>query len=196
VSTKDQHIEFERLIAFVEGRMGAAERAAVEQHLEHCARCADDSAWLRRFARPFSSRDLEPPPAGARERVRALFRAWRKPPARTTRALLRFDSFAAPNAIGRRGGAEDERQLIFAAASFDLDLRIARQDDRWVVAGQVLGPETAGYVEIAAAERSERVALSDSCEFTLPPLEDGRYTLFLRLGDLEVRIDDLALPAE
>jgi anti-sigma factor RsiW len=191
-----QHIEFERLIAYVEGRVDAEERAAIELHLEHCARCADDSAWLRRFAPSIGLRALEPPPPAARERVRALFRAWRKPPARTTRALLRFDSSAISGALGRRSGATAERQLIFAAASFDLDLRIGHQNDQWVIAGQVLGPETAGYVEVAAPQHSERVALSDSCEFTLPPLDDGHYTLFLRLGDLEVRIDDLALPAE
>jgi len=85
--------------------------------------------------------------------------------------------------------------VIYNADGFDLDLRITPLDGGWQVAGQVLGPDTAGFVVVDGALVAERVVLSELCEFVLPPLPDGAYTLTLRLGDLEVSAVDLVLPA-
>ncbi|MFI5275090.1 MAG: zf-HC2 domain-containing protein, partial [Ktedonobacterales bacterium] len=44
----DWEAQRERLSAYIDGRLPAAERAALEQHLPTCARCANELAELRR----------------------------------------------------------------------------------------------------------------------------------------------------
>jgi hypothetical protein len=91
-----------------------------------------------------------------------------------------------------RAAPGTERQLLFDAEPFAIDLRIAPATDSWSVAGQVLGPETAGEVGVTGPVEA-RAALSNLGEFTLPPLPAGRYTMTLRLGDLEVVIPELEI---
>lgn len=195
VSNELQHIPFERLVALVDGRLDSAEHAGISQHLAACRRCAADVAWLGRIGGILRSLAPELQRTGSRMRVRALFRALRKPPARHLQAALRFDSARQGPAIGLRAAESHERQLVYTAETFDVDLRVTQADKGWQLAGQVLGPDTAGFVEAAGDTGTERAPLNESCEFTLPPLSAGVYALTLRLGDVEVRIDQIALPS-
>jgi anti-sigma factor RsiW len=195
--TNDEHthIAFARLVALADEPMPDEERRRIERHLALCPRCAADASWARRIGGLIRRGNLETPPAEATARARALFRAWRTPPARQINAQLRYDSAVSGRVAGLRTGQARDRQLIYNAGAFDLDMRITALDGGWQVAGQVLGPDTAGFVEVSGAGGSARVALSELCEFTLPPLADGSYTLTLRLGELEVGAVELMLPA-
>jgi hypothetical protein len=189
------HIAFSRLVALADELVADNERQQIERHLASCPRCATDASWAQRVAGLIRQGSLEAPPAEATARVRALFRAWRRPPVRLVRARLHYDSATARRAAGLRSAQAPDRQVIYNADGFDLDLRITPLDGGWQVAGQVLGPDTAGFVVVDGALVAERVVLSELCEFVLPPLPDGAYTLTLRLGDLEVSAVDLVLPA-
>jgi hypothetical protein len=126
-----------------------------------------------------------------------------EPPARTTlpelaraatrllAASLRFDSWAgAPLAFGMRALPADTRHLLFSAMGRDIDLRITPADEQFALAGQILGPDESGRVELCGAGVAKRVAaIDDLGEFRLDGIDRGTYLLTLRMGN-----DEIALP--
>jgi hypothetical protein len=114
-------------------------------------------------------------------------------------AVLTFDSWAAsPLAAGLRGPSQATRQLLFSADGRDVDLRISpAEDNRFVLTGQVFGPDEAGIARLqarpadaAAATVPEQFGALDAMgEFRLSGVAAGRYVLSLQLGD-----DEIVLP--
>jgi hypothetical protein len=110
---------------------------------------------------------------------------------RRVAAALSFDSWAVPAlAGGQRSLRSPTRQLLFSAQGRDVDLRIAPAGDGFSLAGQVLGPDDSGNVELqrldvggAAARRAPLDALG---EFRIEGLGAGLYSLSLQLGGDEV----------
>jgi hypothetical protein len=123
-------------------------------------------------------------------------------------AALRFDSLgASPLAFGRRSTATEQRQLLYTLEACDVDLRVAAaegHDDRFVVSGQLLGPDSqgvvfaqaAGAVAGAAADQAHlaSAALNEFGEFRLPPLGVGEWRLTLELADKTIELPLLVLP--
>lgn len=103
-------------------------------------------------------------------------------------ALLSFDSWAAPQlAPGLRSAAADTRHLLYSSMGRDIDLRVAPDARLFALAGQVLGPDEAGWVELSAQDAASgdaprRVALDAMGEFRLEGVARGRYLLTLRMG--------------
>lgn len=117
-------------------------------------------------------------------------RAW-------AQAVLSFDSWSgAPHAAGVRGLPSDSRQLVFTAQGRDIDLRIVPSAGRFLLSGQVLGPDDAGQVELqheaAAAEAgapAPRTASLDTLGgFRLDAVPPGRYRLTLMLAGDRVQL--------
>ena len=114
--------------------------------------------------------------------------------ARHIAAQLSFDSWAAPAlAGGMRSGRSQARHLLFTAEGRDIDLRITPAAVGFALAGQVLGPDDQGVVELVnAADTGEArppVPLDDLGAFRFEGVSQGRYQLTLRLGS-----DTIALP--
>jgi hypothetical protein len=110
-------------------------------------------------------------------------------------AVLSFDSWAAPTlAHGMRSLRAPTRHLLFNAEGRDIDLRVIPHAQGFSLAGQVLGPDDAGAVELVASEPSEpsvhRCALDSLGAFRLDDLKPGVYSLTLRLG-----ADEIVLPS-
>ena len=113
-------------------------------------------------------------------------------------ALLSFDSWAAPLSLqGMRSVRTPTRQLLFSAERRDIDLRITPTAGVFSITGQVLGPDTAGSVDLLAhiaagapAQRAQRAQLDPLGEFRIDGVAAGRYAMTLRLGD-----DEIVLPA-
>jgi hypothetical protein len=87
---------------------------------------------------------------------------------------------------------------MFTAGERDLSLHIAPSGEAWAVAGQVLGEGLvcAGGEAILQGEMgTTRASLNELCEFTLPAVASGSYTLFLRLNDTEVEVPTIDLRA-
>lgn len=117
--------------------------------------------------------------------------------ASAVRAVLSFDSWAlAPSALAVRSMPSQTRHLLFSAEGRDIDLRIRPSPSGFQIAGQVLGPDEAGTIELRGATDDEagapryRAALDDLGEFRLDGIIAGRYLATLELGDGVV-----ALPA-
>jgi hypothetical protein len=119
-------------------------------------------------------------------------------------AALRFDSgLASPLAFGRRSTATEQRQLLYTLDACDVDLRVAADDGdsrRFVVSGQLLGPDCQGVVfaqrtEPGAGETDPACAvLNEFGEFRLPPLQGGHWRLTLELADKAIELPPLLLP--
>ena len=113
-------------------------------------------------------------------------------------ALLSFDSWAAPLSLqGMRSVRTPTRQLLFSAERRDIDLRITPTAGVFSITGQVLGPDTAGSVDLLAhiaagapAQPAQRAQLDPLGEFRIDGVAAGRYAMTLRLGD-----DEIVLPA-
>ena len=79
------------------------------------------------------------------------------------------------------------------AGENELHLQVAPLGEEWQVTGQVLGPCTGGEVELQSATRTIHAGLNELCEFALPPLAEGVYTLKLHLGHVDLEIPELKL---
>jgi hypothetical protein len=106
-------------------------------------------------------------------------------------AALRFDSWRTLPQAGIRGGTRSERQQLFSAESFDVDVRITRSGEVWTVAGQVLGPEQGGQVVLHGASGTLQGILTELSEFKLSPVPPDTYTLIVQLSSVEVEITGL-----
>jgi hypothetical protein len=98
-------------------------------------------------------------------------------------AALSFDSMQPGLAYGVRSGQAAARQMLYSAGDNDLDLRVQPVGDAWVVSGQVLGACTGGRVELKGTDAEVSAVLNELCEFTLPGVAAGDYTLRLLLGE-------------
>lgn len=109
-------------------------------------------------------------------------------------AAMSFDSWGSPAlATGMRSMPDRTRHLLFSAKGHDIDLRIIPVAERFAMAGQVLGPDDSGLVELVhhpmagAAEHEAQVATLDELgEFRFIGLRQGTVSITLHLGQDEV----------
>jgi hypothetical protein len=181
---------------------------AQDEPADDPARDAADDALGSRLRR--SLRELPDAPAAL---LRAAIGLWPGPSASASlaagvqalwvrvAAVLSFDSWAAPAvAGGMRGLRSPTRQLLYRAGSRDIDLRIAPADLTWALAGQVLGPEEPGHVELTRLDASADarvMPLDELGEFRLDGVAPGIYSLTLYAGSDEVLLPpfDVGEPA-
>jgi hypothetical protein len=109
-------------------------------------------------------------------------------------AALRFDSWAgAPLAFGMRALPSDTRHLLFSAMGRDIDLRITPAEAHFALAGQILGPDESGRVELTPqagqGEGRRTAAIDELGEFRLDGVHRGTYRVTLRMGG-----DEIVLP--
>jgi len=109
-------------------------------------------------------------------------------------AALTFDSWATPaGAAAVRSLRSPTRHLLFNAQGRDIDLRISPSAEAYAVAGQILGPDDAGSVELAATGHDGAQAivtqLDELGEFRIEGLCRGTYVMTLRMGN-----DEIVLP--
>lgn len=190
------HISFERLADMAEDRLNADEQTASLAHVSSCELCSEQFERLKQaitLMRKDTSADASPQSVAA---VLRLFRLQRKTTESALKkifAALKFDSLTLTPAFGLRAGASSERQVLFNAGEYDLELQIRPTGKGWIVSGQVLGPCEGGQIEMRGDKASAQATLNDLCEFTLPQVEAGHYDLTLRLGDVELEVTELKL---
>ena len=190
-----RHISFAQVVDLVEGRLSAAAQAQAQAHSATCARCAAEIDGITRVIGLMRADTADDAPAPVVDRAIALFRTRRAPESVVARrrllAALRFDSWRTLPQAGMRGGTLSERQLLFSAESFDVDVRITRSGEVWTVAGQVLGPEQGGQVVLQGARGTLQGVLTELSEFKLSPVPPDTYTLIVQLSSVEVEITGL-----
>jgi anti-sigma factor RsiW len=194
VSNGTGHISFAQIVDLVEDRLSADSQAQAHAHTAACSHCAAEIYQVTRMIELMRGDTADDVPAPVVDRAVALFRTrYSHAPVvrRRLLAALRFDSWHTLLQAGLRGGTRSERQLLFAAESFDIDVRITRAGEVWTVAGQVLGPEQGGQVVLKGASGSLQGALTELSEFKLSPVLPDIYTLLVQLPSVEVEITGL-----
>ncbi len=192
------HIPDEVLTDYAAGHAAALSlRAHVRSHTQECRRCGKQLATLEKMLaamRADHSRDAAPEMlAWASHVFRTRPRAQSAPAslAKKIQAVLRIELSPFAPALGERSAPGPERQFLYQAGEYELDLRFAAQGGQWLISGQILGPVTTGTVYLSSRTLSLSVPLNELAEFTLPPVPDGFYTLRAIGPELHIEVTDL-----
>jgi anti-sigma factor RsiW len=194
-----QHISFAKLADLAEKRAPADEQAQAQAHLATCSRCTAEFERVAQVMELMKTDLATDAPRDVLANTMSLFgqRAAAREPSLLGRivAALSFDSNMnlAP-AFGVRSGQSAVRQLLYSAGENDIDLRVKSENEKWIVTGQVLGRTcSGGRVEIEGENGSAAASLNELCEFILPAVPAGSYTLRFQQPDAELEIPELEL---
>lgn len=188
------HISLGTLADVIENRATPATLQAVRTHVATCSECGETLQHLERLMMMMRSDAAADAPRDLLMSAIKLFPPGAPRPLRRIVATLIFDSRKAMPVFGMRSVRSSSRQLLYSAQQTDLDLRITIQNDECIVAGQVIREGYAGgLVEISGPTGSAEASLNELCEFTLPALPTGNYSLKVRMSDVEIEIPELEL---
>jgi hypothetical protein len=188
------HISLETLADIVEDRATTRAREAAMAHVTTCPACDDTLRRLRLLIRLMSSDTVADAPRDILMSAINIFPPKRQTPLPRIIATLIFDSRNAGPAFGLRSLRSTSRQLLYAAQDADLDLRITIQNEECVIAGQVIREGcVGGLVEISGATGSAEASLNELCEFMLPAIPVGNYSLRVKMVDVEIEVPELEL---
>ena len=138
-----------------------------------------------------------------------LTAAFRRKQARNTErpsqdAALKFDNWTQTPALGMRGGAARERQLLFTEGTFDLDLQIVKdaEDNKFTIRGQLLqanevypNADLEGIeLRLSQADGHESLRVTDEYgRFHFSHCSPGDYTLQVILDDHDLILKPLTI---
>lgn len=187
------HISLEKLSDIAEGRLSGVALNAARAHLSTCSECDGILGRLRQLMLTMKSDRAPDVPRDVLASAINIFSPVQSSLRRVV-AILMFDSRSAAPVFGMRSIHTDSRQMLYSAEETDLDLRITIRNDECIVAGQVIRDGCAGgVVEISGASGSSQASLNELCEFTLPAVPVGSYSLRVRMLDVEIEIPELEL---
>ena len=192
------HLSFETIADLVEGRLTADVNGNVVNHLKNCSDCAGTANELSNAIGLMRSDKMEDAPDYAIKRAFKIMP--RKVVVETPSllqkilAVLSFDSASSTPAYGvRSSAATKSRQLIFSANEMEIDLRITQQGNEWVISGQILGECENGRAVLTGESVKAESAINDLCEFKLPPIKEGAYSLKIFVEDTEIEIPEVVV---
>lgn len=198
----------ERLSDYLDGRLDATESAVLQAHLvAGCQSCNADRAWYERVRHIAASDESIEPPPWIIKRALKIFTQPRTQPGLAARvghliAALVFDNRERPALAGVRSTAADNRQLLYRAATYSIDLQIAAlEPERAAVTGQLLREgemlfESVCHLPLALIRNGQTVratSTNERGEFTIPPIECGQYDLRIDTSDADITIVGLSL---
>jgi anti-sigma factor RsiW len=195
---QSQHVPFDQLVELARGQVSYDRRPEVTLHLSTCGACAAELHSVGRLVDLMGTDDGEDAPEHVVARAVRIYGQYHLQPAsqsllRRIIATLRFDSAQQQLAFGARGALPQARHLVFDAEPYDIELRVERSEIGWVVGGQVFGPCTGGQVIATAGGARAEATLNELCEFSLPTLSVGEYTVVVQLRDGEIEVPGLEL---
>ena len=186
------HISLETLTDIAEDRATSEARERAMAHVATCSACHDTLSRLQRLIFMMKNDTIEDAPRDVLTSAINIFSPRVQRPARRIIATLIFDSRAATPRFGMRSLYSSSRQLLYSAQEADVDLRVTIQNQECIVVGQVIrDPCAGGIVEISGPTGTAQSSLNELCEFALPPLPLGTYSLRLTMPDVEIEIPEL-----
>ena len=162
-----EHYAFHTLVDYAMGKTPTGQTRAIAAHLETCATCQTELAAAQRLLDLPPPKPLEEvaPSPGLIERATAAFRRRQREVAErlTTSSTLEFDSLT-DMALGVRGVTAD-RQLLYEAGHFDVDLQIVREPEskQLTLHGQILAEEEADVTPQPLLPPSRTIWPGSSC---------------------------------
>ena len=201
---------FARLVGYLDGRLDEADASRVAQHLESgCSSCGPTRQWYEKTLSIVAADDSCDPPPWVLKRALRIFDVQRERPRileQLGRAIasLVFDSFALPALEGVRSTESSNRQLLYRAGDYSIDLQISSADQLHAhVAGQILREGETSFDSVAACqvdllkgdERLLTTATNGVGEFTIKGVELGEYALQLELPDGILVVEEFSVTA-
>lgn len=187
------HISYERLVDWADARLPADRQSAVAAHLESCARCRAEATQLQQLISLMRTDTSQDAPQAVIARAVQLFpsRAVEAGPSLAQRlvAVLRFETTPLTPALGLRSQGAAERQVIYSAGDYDVDLRILPAPSGWTLSGQVLGSDEAGEATLTGEGTQLHTPVGKDAFFSFPAVPDGNYTLALALSGVEIVVE-------
>lgn len=200
---------FERLVDFLDRRLDETEAALVATHLAtKCAACAETTGWYERVRVVAASDDSLAPPSWVFKRALRIFDTQiQHRPKLTERigqaiASLVFDSFARPALAGVRSTETANRQLLYRAGDYCVDLQIAPSAHAHAdLLGQVLKEGEPSFesvsglkLNIARSGKTVFSAVTDEMgEFKVSGIEQGVYDLRFELSEGSITVPDMPI---
>ena len=187
------HLSLQTLADIAEDRVAGTALETAIAHVSVCSACDDLLRRLRQLILTMKNDRAGDAPRDVLMSTINIFSPSQSPLRRVV-AILTFDSRSAGPAFGMRSLHATSRQLLYSAQEADLDLRITVQNEECIVMGQIIRDGCAGgVVEISGATGSAETSLNELCEFTLPAVPFGNYSLKVRMLDVEIEIPELEL---
>jgi hypothetical protein len=199
---------FEQLVDLLDGRLAPAPAASVERHVAlGCIQCGGDVAWYGRVKLVAASDDSVEPPPWVLKRALRGFDSERGVAsivslANRVIASLVFDSLRRPTLAMSRAIGVDDRQLMYEAEPYSIDLQVASLDQaRADLSGQILRRGELMFESVAGLTlnlmREGSSVLSavtnDRGEFRVGALEGGSYDLKIEARDVSITIVGLPI---
>ena len=191
---------FEQLIDHLDGRLAPASAAAVERHVtQGCLQCGENVVWYGRVKLVAASDDSVEPPPWVLKRALRVFDSQPGSASLASRVIasLVFDSLRRPGlAMSRSIGLED-RQLMYEAEPYSIDLQVASLDRaRADLTGQILRRgelmfESVSGLSLDLAREGFSVlstVTNDRGEFRVGALACGNYDLKIEARDVSITI--------
>ena len=197
---------FERIIDYLDNRLTEAEASRVAAHLGgDCAVCGESRDWYQRVRSVASSDDTAAPPPWVLKRAVRIFESQGDRPGLAARigqavASLVFDSFRSPALAGVRSTETANRQLLYRAGDYSIDLQIAPSEHtRADLIGQVLKESEPSFASVAGLKldvaRGDKIVCSTVTgamgEFKVSGMEHGVYDLRVELPEGTITLPDL-----
>jgi hypothetical protein len=198
---------FEKLIDYIDNRLAEPDRAKVAEHLATgCGSCAENRDWYERVRLTASTDDSVAPPSWVLKRAVRIFEAAERPRIseriKQVIASLVFDSFARPSLAGVRSSETVNRQLLYRAGEYNIDLQIASfASTSTELMGQILREGDANFesvsgltIEVAREKEKVLSTVTDEMgEFRINGLESGVYELRIELSEGNITVPALPL---
>lgn len=199
---------FERLVDFLDKRLEEAEATRVATHLAtKCPVCAETIDWYERVRVIAASDDSVAPPSWVFKRALRISDTQRQRHGLTERigqaiASLVFDSFARPALAGVRSTETSNRQLLYRAGDYSVDLQLAAFEHSHVdLIGQVLKEGEPSFESVSGLKlnlaRGGKIVFSavtdEMGEFKVGGIERGVYNLRIELSEGSITVPDLPI---
>jgi hypothetical protein len=199
---------FEQLIDYLDNRLTESESARVAAHLsENCQSCGETRDWYERVRVIAASDESIEPPSWAFKRAVRIFETQRDRPKLARRigqavASLVFDSFARPALAGIRSTETTNRQLLYRAGDYSIDLQIAPTERATAeLIGQALKEGETSFesvaglkLEITSGDKLICSTVTDEMgEFKIRDIDYGTYDLRIELSEGSITVQQLPI---
>ena len=199
---------FERLIDQLDGRIAGDECARISAHLATgCKVCEETRSWYVSLKAVVTADDsCEPPPWVLKRAVR-LFEMERVRPRLVERvgrkiASLVFDSLTRPAVVGVRSTETANRQLLYRAGDYSIDLQVApSSESRAELTGQILKEGETAFESVAGLSLALRrgdepvctITTNEIGEFKIKSIQQGEYDLSLETPEGSISVQGLPI---
>lgn len=197
---------FERIIDFLDSRLPESEKESIAAHLaSNCSTCVGNRDWYRQVSEVVASDDSLEPPAWVTKRAIKIFEGKRPGLGFAARlgniiASLAFDSLKRPALAGVRSTETANRQLLYQAADYSIDLQITSvEHSRVDLVGQVLKQSDPTFQSVSGlkldimrgADVVFSAVTSQMGDFKISGIDQGVYGVRIELPEGNIIVSDV-----